>query len=385
MEELAVVYSTTFLKNNSDYYCNGSFGVFIDELAKYYNKIYLMVPVKHVNNTQQNYKIKSKNIEIQELPYFSSYISAQKKRKEISKVIDIHSEKWKCGIYLRHPNPITPLIRIRANQLNLPLYLHIVGDTTTIIKNGSKYRGIVKWTALLYAFFQDYNLKKMVKSTPTLVNGSGLRRLYDIKNDNVKEIRTSTFREKDIVSYQPRNLGNHITLLFVGYLRHEKGLEYLIEAVSVLNKTNNVYLNIIGDGPEFNNLSEMVLEYNLCRKINFLGEKVLGEELYEEYINSDIFILPSISEGTPRVLLESMAFGTPVIASNVGGVPFTVKNRYNGLLIDPRSSEEIVRAVRELITDNNLRENIIKNGLIYAKDNTLEKHVYEVWSYLNKF
>jgi maltose O-acetyltransferase len=77
-----------------------------------------------------------------------------------------------------------------------------------------------------------------------------------------------------------------------------------------------------------------------------------------------------------------MCNGLPVIATNTGGIPFTIRDRQNGLLIPPKDSNAIKNAVKLLINDNSFRKKIISNGYICAENNTLEKHIQEVNSFI---
>jgi glycosyltransferase involved in cell wall biosynthesis len=98
------------------------------------------------------------------------------------------------------------------------------------------------------------------------------------------------------------------------------------------------------------------------------------------YKHNDIFILPSISEGTPRVLIEAMANRLLVIATNVGGVPFTINNNKNGILIEPKSSDQICCAIKEILKNDEKREQIMEEAFEFAKENTLESFVDTVVS-----
>jgi len=76
----------------------------------------------------------------------------------------------------------------------------------------------------------------------------------------------------------------------------------------------------------------------------------------------DIFILPSISEGLPNVILEAMACSVPVIASRVGGIPEVIVNRENGLLVSPQNTRALTEAILTLTDDNGLRTQMGENA-----------------------
>ncbi|NSW90262.1 MAG: glycosyltransferase [Firmicutes bacterium] len=385
--ELVVFYGMLLKKISNKYYCNGAFGRYIDELAKKYNVLFLVVPVITLNNEKyiNDYEIKSTNIIFQEIPEYNSYFEALKKAKLIKETIKKHSSQWNSVVYIRWPVPFFKYVFNIASRKALPVCFHLVGDSKTVISEGTKYKGILKILAIKFAEYNEYIIKKLIKITPTLVNGSGLRRLYSQDNKFIKEICTSTFSKKEIESSIKEINKELIKILYVGYLRHEKGLQYLLEAVKLLRKENvNVYLTIIGEGDILVELKKVVIDLEIDKFVNFKGYIPLGETLFNEYKKHDIFVLPSISEGTPRVLLEAMCKGLAVIATNVGGIPYSVKNEYNGILVKPKDSKALANSILKVINDDDLRKYIITNGFEFAQKNTLENHVDEVFSFIKE-
>ena len=117
--------------------------------------------------------------------------------------------------------------------------------------------------------------------------------------------------------------------------------------------------------------------------IDFLGFVPFGPKLSEIYNKNDIFILPSISEGIPKVLLEAMAKGLPIIATNVGGIPDIIKDRENGILTAPASPYEIVKAIKLIIKDDTMRNRIRRNGYKFVANHTIDKQVMKIVNIIN--
>jgi glycosyltransferase involved in cell wall biosynthesis len=231
--------------------------------------------------------------------------------------------------------------------------------------------------AITYINIVEKQVKRMINEIPTLVNGSGLRRLYaGNAKAKVKEIRSATLTADEITKEYKELNKDDVRLLYVGVLKSEKGVNYLIEGFKLLiDQGYNVRLTIVGDGPEKTRLERMAMEMEIDKEISFKGYIPLGPQLFEIYKRNDIFILPSISEGTPRVLIEAMANRLLVIATNVGGVPFTINNNKNGILIEPKSPDQICCAVKEILKNDEKREQIIEEAFEFAKENTLESFV----------
>jgi glycosyltransferase involved in cell wall biosynthesis len=222
----------------------------------------------------------------------------------------------------------------------------------------------------------------------TLANGKDMRRFYTGCSHKVTEIRTSTFKEDEIFIRDSACCNASILrLIYVGFLRHEKGLEYLINSVPAVDRAvgKKTVLDIVGNGEIEAELRDLVTSLDLQDRVNFLGYIPMGDRLSALYQQADIFVLPSVSEGTPRVLLEAMANGLPVIATRVGGIPFTIEDGGNGLLIEPKDSEAIVAAVARIAIDQALRARITEGGYQTARQNTLEQHVRQVFEIISDY
>src|SRR5690554_4096935 len=359
-KKLVIYYGDLIHKDNSKYFCKPGLGRFIDEMSKYYNEILYCAPVINLTTNLKNslYEIKSKNIDFQELSKGGSFISSIIHKRKIINEIKEYSKKWNsCDIYLRWPTPLTYNVYKIVKKTNSPKLLHIVGDTREIILSAGKYRGISKLLALLYINNEERQIKKIIKNNKTLVNGNGLSRLYKGMESNVEEIRSATLSTKEILFNKTSEKSfKKPNLIYVGVLKKEKGLIHLLESLSILKQYfNDIHLNIVGDGPEKENLKFYVENNSLSNNVTFHGYIPLGKELFDLYNSSNIFVLPSVSEGTPRVLIEAMAHGIPVIATQVGGVPFTISNGKNGILIKPEDSRSIFNAVKLIMEDNELR------------------------------
>jgi glycosyltransferase involved in cell wall biosynthesis len=139
---------------------------------------------------------------------------------------------------------------------------------------------------------------------------------------------------------------------FVGSLVKRKGADHLIRAFKEI-RNEKARLLIIGEGPEKDALWAMA---NDDPRIEFLGYK----ENAPEYIRaSDLFILPSLYEGLPNVIIEAMLLGTPVVATNVSGIPELIENDVNGFLVPPEDEGALKKALLELMENPALRNRFV--------------------------
>ena len=152
----------------------------------------------------------------------------------------------------------------------------------------------------------------------------------------------------------------NILIASVGRLHQVKGYKYLIEsAKSILKSHEKVKFVLIGEGDERKTLELQVEEAGIESSFLFAGHRDDVLDILEEI---DIFVLSSLSEGFPTVLLEAMAMKKPVIATRVGGVPEIIEHERDGLLVESCSSSQIVEALYRIIDDNALKNMISKNG-----------------------
>ena len=94
--------------------------------------------------------------------------------------------------------------------------------------------------------------------------------------------------------------------------------------------------------------------------VRFLGHRNFGPELFQCFADADVLVVPSRTEGTPRVLVEARAFGCPVIGTSVGGIPTSIADGVDGLLVLPEDSTALAEAILRLAGDPQLRERLIK-------------------------
>jgi glycosyltransferase involved in cell wall biosynthesis len=112
------------------------------------------------------------------------------------------------------------------------------------------------------------------------------------------------------------------------------------------------------------------------------------QRLAKIYRDSDIFVLPSISEGFPRVLTEAMSMKLPVVTTKAGGIPYVLSNGEHAVLTEIRDPKSLVESIEKLVQNDELRLNIISNGyeLGMARIGTdpLEQHMNELSKHLGK-
>lgn len=146
----------------------------------------------------------------------------------------------------------------------------------------------------------------------------------------------------------------------VARLSPEKGIHHLLHAHAILRLRGlPIRLVLVGEGPQRRDLEILAQTLGISTTVEFLGY----QEHVETFLSTfDFFALPSITEGIPLSLLEAMANGLPVVASNVGGIPEIVAHQESGLLVSPGQPEALAQALEQLIQDPGEAERIAKNA-----------------------
>lgn len=157
-------------------------------------------------------------------------------------------------------------------------------------------------------------------------------------------------------------------VVYVGDLRPEKGVHLLVDAVETVARSRACRLTLVGDGPASGSLREQVESAGLADEVALVGTLPHCEAV-ARIAEADALVLPSESEGLPRVILEAFAVGTPVVATPVGSIPEVVIDGETGLLVD-RDAAAIAAAIERLQADPDLRDRLATN----AKTLVTERH-----------
>jgi glycosyltransferase involved in cell wall biosynthesis len=157
-------------------------------------------------------------------------------------------------------------------------------------------------------------------------------------------------------------------ILTVARLHKYKGIEYLIEAMRLLQEMPEAKLYILGKGSEEVNLKRRVKRFGLEKKVEFLREAIPNYEMPFLYNECDVYVQPSIIEPYGIAVLEAMACGKPVIGTKVGGMLDTVKEGETGLLVEPGNVEEIAERIM-ILKDENKRERMGIRARKWVVDN----------------
>lgn len=174
------------------------------------------------------------------------------------------------------------------------------------------------------------------------------------------------------------DINGQIQILFTGGFGIRKGARYIIEATKLLDEMEINYKIVVVGACETLEMDSLFKEYK-SKNIQFVGF-VPQDELKHYFINSDIYLFPSLAEGCASSGMEAMAAGLPVIATKESGLP--IDSGKDGVVIKSKDSAEIVNAIMSLIKDKPKREKYGLNAAQKIKDNfSWEQYAKTVVSY----
>lgn len=272
--------------------------------------------------------------------------------------------------------------RIKGYKIFYTHYCYIGAINAGIISRifgGTSYY----WNCAMNWLFKQKTLsglgyKLSLKLSHYLVTGSekmkkGYAENYNLSLDKIKVIPNwiNLDRFKPCVKkIKSKSYTLSPKLLFVHWLSKRKGADMIVPIIKQLKQ--NLKILVVGEGPYKEKLEREIQENKLGKKIELIGP-VPNKELVNYYAKADLFIMPSMEEGFPRVLLEAMAMGIPYVASDVGAVKELSSEIAQRFLVRPGDTEKFVHKLEILLTDQEIYNNFKKEILEKVKDYSLEK------------
>ncbi|EKE20461.1 MAG: group 1 glycosyl transferase, partial [uncultured bacterium] len=204
------------------------------------------------------------------------------------------------------------------------------------------------------------------KSSTVVSNSRGLRDLALETNKHQKV--DIIFNGIDLDDFCPneslRAKDRFIITIGATRITARKGTNYLVEALGILApKYPNLLLRILGDGDEKNNLIDLTKKMKLENFVQFLG-RIPREETAPYYQEASLFVLPSLNEGMSNAMLEALASGLPILATQTGGTEELVEDGINGFVIKMKDPKDLADKIEMILKDDGLR---VQMGLASRK------------------
>lgn len=316
------------------------------------------------------YPLPSRGVRFVPLPYYRRVSSLAALAKSLPRT---------CGIFQRElprldavlvfgPHPVALVFAALARRRGTPLVLGVRHDYPQYIRGRLPGRG---WGwAVPAARLIELAFRAVGRGAPAVVLGDELERRYTAGRP-VLNTGFSLVPAREVVSPEAalsKDWSGELRVLSVGRLDPEKNPLLLGEVIARLRARDPRWrLTVAGDGP---------LRPELGRPgIELLGHVPNGPELWQLYRNSHALLHVSLTEGLPQVLLEAMAAGLPIVATDVGGVSGALGGGTRGLLVPPGDADAAAAALDRLASDAHTRRWFALEGIAHARRHTLERQL----------
>ena len=354
----------------------GSFARYVDSLAPYFDEIVLCVPFRQ-QTSDDGTPLRARNVRLAPLPdfdgpaHFYPRLPAMIRRiAAFVRLVDV--------LHCRVPTPAAIFAVVFARLFGRPVFLLVVGDLRALLPS-MPYRGVKRLVWRAYTEFEERAIQWMVDRSLTFANGAPLASKHSRRGRPVLQTQTTTIDAGSIADRADTMQSAAVKLFTVSRIDPRKGLRVLPDVVAAL-VARGIDASVAIVGPavgapgeaERNAIAEASAARGVADRVRLLGPVPL-ERLLPLYDDYDAFVLPTLpGEGIPRVLLEAMAGGLPIVTTSVAGIPSLVTHEHNGLLVEEPTVDAITAAVVRVVRDGALRRRLIQHGYESARAHTLE-------------
>jgi glycosyltransferase involved in cell wall biosynthesis len=361
----------------------GHQGRFLDSLA---DRCQTLVCFMHSPRSdeipQMDYVLRAPNIRGVNIGLHFSFPRRILRARSIVRPVRDHCTRLDA-LLIRGPTPLLPAMTRAVGDL--PIALLLVGDYIAGIGDLPKPRWIKELLRVWTCWYQRRQLA-VARRALTFVNS---RKLYEQFRPHVvalRETRTTTLSAADFFERDDTCLERPYRLLYTGRMDRAKGLFEMVEAVArLVEQGEDVVLALVGWASGSDTILEELNQFaeanGVADRVIYHGYKPVGPELFEYYKSADVYLIASLSsEGFPRTIWEAMAHSLPVVATRVGSIPTFLQDQATAVLVEPRDSVALAKAISTIIHDEALRRSLIRQGIEIARPNTLDERAEEMLS-----
>lgn len=364
-------------RSGSKYYISGTHYMYLEFISTKYEKIYLLSSVSRVLNERNSKEIVFSNIEVVELPYSGSFLKAQKSVIKYYKTIKSIAGKTDL-FYCRVPDPFCWMPGLIFHKRTI---MHFVGDTIDATKYNEKWSWIKK-KVMIAGYYPDYLLTILAaKKSTVYTNGFHIANRLKRYSINANPVVSSTISEKIFDDNLPdlNTQESPIRIIYVGYIRFAKGMNCLMHLCEKMQDSGFDYIfDVIGNGEMFEELKNFVKNNKLENKVILHGHVDDKTKLLQMIRSSQLFFFPSLSEGSPRVVIEAMSQGIPVVSTPVGSLPTTFEDKKEIRFFDFNDYEMAYDIIKSFLSERSSFEKMRDEAYKKVKNN------YTIEAFLGK-
>jgi glycosyltransferase involved in cell wall biosynthesis len=365
MQRLLIVDETPIYRYGDIFSMPNPMNIFFENLADHFREIVLSCPTCDVakERIELGMRIDTSRLRISPRPFFDSPMSFYRQFPGIigpSLIAILHAIRATDVVLLRLPLLLGAPCFAMASILSRKIVIHHKGSWGDTVRLGLK--GPLRLPAMALVAGYEALDRLMLSRRPFMVTGhEKFRQLKRLNPEHSHRVSVNLLSSREVFFREDSCQGKVIHLLFVGRLSLAKGIGYLIGALSLLKTDRPIVLDIVGDGPEIDILKAQAGSLDAERaEVRFHGQLPHGRELFSCYKKADIFVLPSISEGLPKVIFEAMANSVPIVCTCVGGIEKFLINERSAMIVLPGSPEALAGAIERIINNHELRRSLIR-------------------------
>ena len=379
-EKLIFITEARFYKDKTGrMYCDAAFDQNLwNRYLNFFSEIVVFARVQNVAelNDLKNCLSNERRIRFVELPYYLGLRNLITKSYLMKKALRSGLAKYRgCSIIIRVPGAIGYSAANILRKLDQPYAIEVVGDPYEVFAKGNfnhPLRFLLQKVAVFQLKFVVYNA-----SAALYVTRFALQNRYPVRSDTPTFATSDVRLPDDYIATQAKTwtAKQVYSILCVGSLAQMyKAPDIILKAIQVFNKHNSYQLSLkwLGDGEYREPMQLLAKELGVDKVVDFLGN-VSSDEVFSAMKATDLFILASRTEGLPRVVVEAMGTGLPIIATHVGGIPELL---HSDALIEKNDFHALVDKISEFLD----REDLYNSQ---AKRNLIESHNFKA-SILNK-
>ncbi|MEA3339453.1 MAG: glycosyltransferase family 4 protein [Chloroflexota bacterium] len=350
-----VVSDKVLYRHGTSYYTDGQTPLQLEAFSKSFN-LHILMPVFDVSEEPQSLTKITSHVVVHALDRFKYFLSIPWPWKRARVLRDAK----KCFSHVRPQVVIGKFPRevglygvMAAYSLSIPTIVNYSYDWYEDIR--LSVQGYPKFIAGPYekwVFYKRLSLARNVcrmASAVTSVSQAYADSLANISGRDVVVARNAYSLSPEFFEVPTHSTDDRYRVTYIGRIDANKNIASLLHAIKgVRHRFPEVQLSIAGDGPGMQSIRDTVTDLGLCDTVDLLGY-VKHDKLPQVLEKTAILVLPSIHEALGQVLLEAMAASRAVVASRTGGITDLVRDRVNGLLIDPLDISSICTAICDLL------------------------------------
>ena len=329
------------------------------------------------------YALPAGNVRFVAFPYYPNVADLRGLARSLAGAVRVFSRELDRldAVWLFGPHPISLVLALVALARRKRVFLGVRQDSPEYVR--SRLRGR-RWAwALPAARAFEWIWRRMSRVAPAVVVGDALGRAYTRSGGRALPTLFTLVRADDVVD-EVEALARPWTgaLVTVGRIDREKNPLLLPDILARLRATDDRWrLTVVGTGPMERALVERARELGVDDALELAGYVPAGDGLWSLYRAANAFLHVSFTEGVPQVLVEAQAAGTPVVATDVGGVREGLEGGRGALLVPADEAASAVAALERVRDDDALRERLVQEGLDHARRETMDAALDRIAAY----